>query len=148
MGEKTEICNDRKHTKLNIINSHIWRYTFKYNRQKKLTHWLITEAKTQEVQCNDPMEALGEWLPDLHGKTPEFSLWLVQKGNPCVSIMRWFATERVQWIPCSSHSWRWGNHAAEWWHQNFPEHHGNLVLNRTETCINPDGKCLVIRDLK
>lgn len=32
------------------------------------THWLVTEAKPQEVQRNDSMEALGEWLPDLYGK--------------------------------------------------------------------------------
>lgn len=41
-----------------------------------LTHWLVTEAKPQEVQRNDSMEALVEWLPDLYGKKAhKFSLF-------------------------------------------------------------------------
>lgn len=30
-----------------------------------MTHWFITETKAQEIQRDDAMEALREWLPDL-----------------------------------------------------------------------------------
>lgn len=42
------------------------------------------------------------------------------------SVVRWSATERMQWVPCSSRSWRWGSRGAEWRHQSFPKHRRNL----------------------
>lgn len=33
-----------------------------------MTHWFITKAKAQEIQCDDPMEALREWFPDLYAE--------------------------------------------------------------------------------
>lgn len=32
-----------------------------------MTHGFITKAKAQEIQRDDPMEALREWFPDLYG---------------------------------------------------------------------------------
>lgn len=39
---------------------------------KSMTHWFITEAKAQEIQRDDPMEALRERLPDLYAETTDF----------------------------------------------------------------------------
>lgn len=47
-----------------------------------MTHWLVTEAKTQEVQCYDSMEALGERLPDLCGEENVLTDWFTQELVP------------------------------------------------------------------
>lgn len=33
-----------------------------------MTHRFVAKAKPQEIQRDDPMEALREWFPDLSGK--------------------------------------------------------------------------------
>lgn len=41
------------------------------------------------------------------------------------------------YTPCSSRSWKWGSHEAEWPHQNFPNSHRNLSWRGGEKRIMP-----------
>lgn len=47
-----------------------------------MTHWFITKAKAQEIQRDDPMEALCEWFPDLYAeRTYIFLISFKKKKN-------------------------------------------------------------------